>query len=57
VRLVDRSTHHLTLTRTGAAYRDRVAAAVAALDTVLEPVVVITVSGTTGTALWPPVEP
>ena len=37
VRLVERSTHHLTLTRTGAAYRDRVAAAVAAVDTVLDP--------------------
>src|SRR3712207_4406962 len=36
VRLVERSTHHLTLTRTGVAYRDRVAAAVAAVDTVLD---------------------
>src|SRR5918912_2553267 len=33
----ERSTHHLTLTRTGTAYRDRVAAAVAAVDTVLDP--------------------
>ncbi|MGR7027483.1 LysR family transcriptional regulator [Geodermatophilus sp. URMC 62] len=37
VRLVERSTHSLTLTRTGAAYRDRVAAAVTAVDTVLDP--------------------
>src|SRR4051794_9524671 len=36
VRLVERSTHHLTLTDVGAAYRDRAAAAVAAVETVLD---------------------
>ncbi|WP_100501686.1 LysR family transcriptional regulator [Geodermatophilus chilensis] len=35
--LVDRSTHHLALTRAGAAYRERVVAAVAAVDAVLDP--------------------
>lgn len=37
VRLVDRSTHHLDLTAAGRAYRDRAAAAVAAVDDVLDP--------------------
>ncbi|MEV6346775.1 LysR family transcriptional regulator [Actinoplanes sp. NPDC051851] len=37
VRLVDRSTHHLRLTEAGAAYRSRAAAAVAAVDDVLDP--------------------
>jgi len=37
VRLIDRSTHHLELTAAGRAYRDRAAAAVAAVDDVLDP--------------------
>ncbi|MDM4718939.1 LysR family transcriptional regulator [Micromonospora sp. WMMA1363] len=37
LRLVDRSTHHLELTSVGRAYRDRAAAAVAAVDDVLDP--------------------
>ncbi|MGN9778870.1 LysR family transcriptional regulator [Micromonospora sp. H33] len=37
VRLVDRTTHHLELTAVGRAYRDRAAAAVAAVDDVLDP--------------------
>ncbi|GIF74475.1 LysR family transcriptional regulator [Asanoa siamensis] len=36
-RLVDRSTHHLRLTAAGQAFRDRAAAAVAAVDDVLDP--------------------
>ncbi|SDZ54579.1 DNA-binding transcriptional regulator, LysR family [Asanoa ishikariensis] len=36
-RLVDRSTHHLHLTPAGTAFRDRAAAAVAAVDDVLDP--------------------
>ena len=36
VRLVDRSTHHLRLTRAGEAYRPRAAAAVTALDDALD---------------------
>lgn len=38
VRLADRSTHHLELTPEGRAFRDRAAAAVAAVDDVLDPV-------------------
>ncbi|AXK31490.1 LysR family transcriptional regulator [Streptomyces armeniacus] len=37
VRLVDRSTHHLELTPEGRAFRDRAAAAVAAVDETLDP--------------------
>ncbi|MFF7181955.1 LysR substrate-binding domain-containing protein [Streptomyces sp. NPDC008121] len=37
VRLVDRSTHHLSLTAEGRAFHDRAAAAVAAFDTALDP--------------------
>ncbi|WBB68793.1 LysR family transcriptional regulator [Micromonospora sp. WMMD812] len=37
VRLVDRSTHHLELTAAGRSFRDRAAAAVAAVDDVLTP--------------------
>ncbi|GAA4946288.1 LysR family transcriptional regulator [Actinoplanes utahensis] len=37
VGLVDRSTHHLDLTPAGRAFRDRAAAAVAAVDDVLDP--------------------
>ncbi|PWU51178.1 LysR family transcriptional regulator [Micromonospora sp. S4605] len=37
VRLADRSTHHLALTPAGRALRDRAAAAVAAVDDVLDP--------------------
>lgn len=37
VRLVDRSTHHLELTPAGETFRDRAAAAVAAVDEVLDP--------------------
>ncbi|MFB7913953.1 LysR family transcriptional regulator [Streptomyces sp. NPDC056061] len=37
VRLVDRSTHHLSLTPEGVAFRDRAAAAVAAFDEALGP--------------------
>jgi len=37
LRLVERSTHHLRLTAAGDAYRDRAAAAVAAVDDVLDP--------------------
>ncbi|MEU3500056.1 LysR family transcriptional regulator [Streptomyces hundungensis] len=44
VRLVDRSTHHLGLTREGHTFRDKAAAALAAVDTALDP------GGTRG---WP----
>ncbi|MEU8926106.1 LysR family transcriptional regulator [Kitasatospora sp. NPDC048545] len=37
VRLVDRSTHHLELTAAGRTFRDRAAAALAAVDTALDP--------------------
>ncbi|MEL3947477.1 LysR family transcriptional regulator [Streptomyces sp. LNU-CPARS28] len=37
VRLVDRSTHHLELTAAGRAFRDRAAAALAAVDTAFDP--------------------
>ncbi|WP_327674017.1 LysR family transcriptional regulator [Kitasatospora sp. NBC_00458] len=37
VRLVDRSTHHLELTAAGRAFRDRAAAAVAAVEEALDP--------------------
>ncbi|MFI7586358.1 LysR family transcriptional regulator [Spongisporangium articulatum] len=37
VRLVDRSTHHLRLTEAGAEYRERAAAALRAVDDVLDP--------------------
>lgn len=37
VRLIDRSTHHLRLTAAGRSYRERAAAAVAAVDDVLDP--------------------
>lgn len=37
VRLVDRSTHHLELTAAGRTFRDRAAAAVAAVDEALDP--------------------
>jgi DNA-binding transcriptional LysR family regulator len=37
VRLVDRSTHHLELTPAGHRFRDRAAAALAAVDTALDP--------------------
>ncbi|MFD8690541.1 LysR substrate-binding domain-containing protein [Streptomyces sp. NPDC059651] len=37
IRLVDRSTHHLDLTREGVAFRDKAAAAVAAFDEALDP--------------------
>ncbi|RBM12632.1 LysR family transcriptional regulator [Prauserella sp. PE36] len=37
VRLVDRSTHHLTLTAQGEAFRERAAAVVAAADAALDP--------------------
>ncbi|GGR88651.1 LysR family transcriptional regulator [Streptomyces aureoverticillatus] len=37
VRLVDRSTHHLELTAAGRTFRDKAAAALAAVDTALDP--------------------
>ncbi|MBH1938130.1 LysR family transcriptional regulator [Streptomyces sp. AV19] len=37
VRLVDRSTHHLELTAAGRVFRDKAAAALAAVDTALDP--------------------
>ncbi|MFI9724302.1 LysR family transcriptional regulator [Streptomyces sp. NPDC052396] len=37
VRLIDRSTHHLELTAAGRMFRDRAAAALAAVDTALDP--------------------
>ncbi|MBV6699842.1 LysR family transcriptional regulator [Kitasatospora aureofaciens] len=37
VRLIDRSTHHLELTAAGRAFRDKATAALAAVDTVLDP--------------------